>query len=62
MFCRPAEAVHEKAAKSVQRVVPNYSATLIVFRAFPHFQGKCQAITQEGALPAFPNHEGFQLK
>jgi hypothetical protein len=42
MFSRPAEAVPKKAAKTVQQVVSNYSATPTeVFRAFPQLFGKC---------------------
>jgi hypothetical protein len=49
MFSRPAEAVPKKTAKSAQRVVSNYSASLTeVFRAFPQLQGKCQGIVQKG--------------
>jgi hypothetical protein len=58
MVSRPAEAVPEKTAKSAQRVVSDYSATLAeVFRTFPQLFGKYQGMIQNvlSAKDKLPN-------
>jgi hypothetical protein len=60
MFSSPDEAVHKKAAKSAQRVVFNYSATLTEdIRDFPQLQGKCKS-SLNVAQPASSSQGMFQ--
>jgi hypothetical protein len=63
MLGRPVEIIPKKAAKSAQRVVSIYSATLTeVFHAFPQLLGKMPGYNSKGARPAFPNHGVLQPK
>jgi hypothetical protein len=60
MLSRPVEAVLKKAAKSTQRVISNYSATLTeVFRAFPQLPGKFQGVIEKARGPPTPVMEAF---
>jgi hypothetical protein len=61
MLSRPAEAVPEKTAKSAQRVVSNYWATLTGFPCFSSVVRQMPGY-KEGARPAFPYHGGLPPK